>query len=197
MVDAGIGRLLISSLHQGIADVTPSRLDFYENWLSPSGMRDGRIGLAPLGAVLSFVHREEAPANDQIVARAGRYAADWTFDELSALRRWFIRQLPTPLRARVALGLGRRLVLATVRQSRIKTRFKGSDGEVDIASALFDQLRDPASIPMRAFYASALDRLLAHCAVDAEVGVSNGQPGAWCLVVKVRGSRPIPAADVT
>ena len=64
MVDAGIGRLLISSLHQGIADVSPNRLEFYENWLSPTGMRDGRIGLAPLGAVLSFVHREEAPAND-------------------------------------------------------------------------------------------------------------------------------------
>ncbi len=197
MVDAGIGRLLISSLHQGIADVTPNRLDFYENWLSPSGMRDGRIGLAPLGAVLSFVHREEAPANDQIVARAGRYAADWTYADLSALRRWVTRQLPTPMRARVALGLGRRLVVATVRQSRVKTRFQGSDGEVDIASALFDQLRDPASIPMRGFYASALARLLAHCAVDAEVGVSNPQPGAWCLVVKVRGSRPVTAADVT
>jgi hypothetical protein len=197
MVDAGIGRLLISSLHQGIADVTPSRLDFYENWLSPSGMRDGRIGLAPLGAVLSFVHREEAPANDQIVERAGRYAADWTYADLSALRRWFTRQLPMPMRTRVALGLGRRLVLATVRQSKVKTRFKGSDGEVDIASALFDQLRDPASIPMRGFYASALARLLAHCAVDAEVGVSNGQPGAWCLVIKVRGSRPLAAADVT
>ena len=64
MVDAGIGRLLISSLHQGIADVSPNRLEFYENWLSPAGMRDGRIGLAPLGAVLSFLHREEAPAND-------------------------------------------------------------------------------------------------------------------------------------
>ena len=41
MVDAGIGRLLISSLHQGIADVAPSRLEFYEEWLSPKGMRDG------------------------------------------------------------------------------------------------------------------------------------------------------------
>lgn len=197
MVDAGIGRLLISSLHQGIADVTPSRLEFYENWLSPSGMRDGRIGLAPLGAVLSFVHREEAPANDEIVLRAGRYAADWTYEDLSALRRWIIRQLPTALRARVALGLGRRLVLATVRQSTIKMRFKGSDGEVDISSALFDQLRDPASIPMRAFYASALARLLAHCAVDADVGVDNGRPGAWCLVVKVRGARPLQPVDVT
>ena len=98
MVDAGIGRLLISSLHQGIADVSPTRLDFYENWLSPAGMRDGRIGLAPLGAVLSFLHREEPPANEQIVERAGRYAADWTFEDVSALRRWYISRLPMALR---------------------------------------------------------------------------------------------------
>src|SRR5687768_10222630 len=144
MVDAGIGRLLISSLHQGIADVSPNRLDFYENWLSPAGMRDGRIGLAPLGAVLSFLHREEAPANDQIVVRAGRYAADWTFEDVSSVRRWYIRRLPTGLRARAALGLSKRLVIATVRQSRVRTRFKGSTAVVDIRSALFEQLRDPA-----------------------------------------------------
>lgn len=188
MVDAGIGRLLISSLHQGIADVSPSRLEFYEEWLSPKGMRDGRIGLAPLGAVLSFVHREEAPANDEIVARAGRYAADWTYADLMALRRWLIHKMPTTMRARAALGLERRLVLATVRQSRVKTRLDGVDGEVDIQSALFDQLRDPASIPMRAFYAAALSRLLAHCAVQAEVDVNSNRRGAWSLVIKVRGS---------
>jgi hypothetical protein len=201
MVDAGIGRLLISSLHQGIADVTPSRLEFYEEWLSPKGMRDGRIGLAPLGAVLSFVHREEPPANKEIVRRAGRYAADWTFADVSGMRRWFIRRLPTTLRARAALGLGRKLIIATVRASKIKTRLNGSEGEVDIHSALFDQLRDPASIPMRDFYASALARLLAHCAVDAEVDVGVGvhavQPSAWSLIVKVRGSAPLAAVDVT
>lgn len=197
MVDAGIGRLLISSLHQGIADVTPSRLEFYEEWLSPKGMRDGRIGLAPLGAVLSFVHREEAPANDEIVARAGRHAADWTFDDLSGLRRWFIRQLPTSLRTRAALGLGRKLIIATVRQSKIKTRLRGSEGEIDIHSALFDQLRDPASIPMRAFYASSFARLLAHCQVDADVAITNEPPNAWRLVVKVRGSTPLTTANAT
>ena len=69
MVDAGIGRLLISSLHQAIGDVAPTRLEFYESWLTPSGMRDGRIGLAPLGAVLSFLHREGPPVNDQIAIR--------------------------------------------------------------------------------------------------------------------------------
>jgi hypothetical protein len=195
MVDAGIGRLLISSLHQGIADVSPSRLEFYENWLSPSGMRDGRIGLAPLGAVLSFLYREEAPANDQIVARAGRYAADWTFADLSSLRRWIIRRLPTGMRARAAVSLGRRLIFATVRESKVKTQFKGASAAIDINSALFDQLRDPATIPMRAFYASALERLLAHCAVDAEVGVTSHLPGAWSLAITVRGPRQLETVE--
>jgi hypothetical protein len=193
MVDAGIGRLLISSLHQGIADVSPNRLEFYENWLSPAGMRDGRIGLAPLGAVLSFLHREEAPANAQIVTRAGRYAADWTFGDLSALRRWYIRWLPIGLRARAALGLGKRLILATVRESRVKTRVQGSTAAIDINSALFDQLRDPATFPMRAFYASAIERLLAHCAVDAEVSVTSNRPGAWNLAIIVRGPLQLEA----
>jgi hypothetical protein len=195
MVDAGIGRLLISSLHQGIADVSPSRLEFYENWLSPKGMRDGRIGLAPLGAVLSFLHREEAPTNDQIVARAGRYAADWTFDDLSSPRRWVIRRLPMALRARAALGVAKGMILTTVRESKVKIRHNGTSAAIDINSALFDQLRDPATIPMRAFYASAVERLLAHCAVDAAVSVTNDQPGAWSLAIEVRGPRPLEAAD--
>ncbi|HYE86422.1 MAG TPA: hypothetical protein VEA16_08710 [Vicinamibacterales bacterium] len=195
MVDAGIGRLLISSLHQGIADVSPNRLDFYENWLSPAGMRDGRIGLAPLGAVLSFLHREEAPANEQIVERAGRYAADWTFADLSGFRRWYLRRLPMRLRSRAALGLGKKLILATVRQSKVKTQLTGTRAAIDINSALFDQLRDPATIPMRAFYASAIERMLQHCAVDADVSVTNDQPGAWSLAIVVRGPRQLEAVE--
>lgn len=196
MVDAGIGRLLISSLHQGIADISPNRLEFYEGWLSPAGMHEGRIGLAPLGAVLSFLHREEPPANDQIVGRAGRYAADWTFAELSAARRWLIRRLPTNLRARVAVSLGKKLVFATVRESKVKTAFNGTSAAIDINSALFDQLRDPATIPMRAYYASAMDRLLVHCAIDAEVSVAHEAPGAWSLAITVRGPRPLEAVDL-
>jgi len=193
MVDAGIGRLLISSLHQGIADVSPMRLEFYENWLSPAGMRDGRIGLAPLGAVLSFLHREEPPANDDIARRAGTCAAEWTFEEISALRRWFIRQLPVKLRVRAALGLGKRLVMATVRQSKVKIQVLDQGAVVEIRSALFEQLRDPASVPMRGFYAAALQRLLALCTVDAEVSVASEHDAGWSLAVTVRG--PAPAAD--
>jgi hypothetical protein len=195
MVDAGIGRLLISSLHQGIADILPMRLEFYEGWLSPKGMRDGRIGLAPLGAVLSFVHREESPANEQIVDRAGRYAADWTFAGLSGLRRWYIRKLPTGARSRAALSLSKKLVLATVRESKVKTRINGASAAIDIKSALFDQLRDPATIPMRRFYASAIGRLLEQCGIDAEVGVINQLQGDWSLAITVRGTRSAEALD--
>ena len=46
--------MLVASLHQGISDLMPTRLEFYENWLNPAGMRNGRIGVAPLKAVLSF-----------------------------------------------------------------------------------------------------------------------------------------------
>ena len=58
MNDAGVGRLLVASLHQGIADLLPTRLEFYEGWLNPAGLREGRIGLAPLAAVLSFLRQE-------------------------------------------------------------------------------------------------------------------------------------------
>ena len=104
---------------------------------------------------------------------------------------WLIPRLPMVMRARAALGLGKHLILDTVRESRVKVQVSGSTAAIDINSALFDQLRDPATIPMRAFYASAIDRLLAHCGVDAEVSVTNDQPGAWSLAITVRGPRPV------
>ena len=70
MSEARIGRVLVASLHQAIAEVLPNRLEFYENWLSTAGLREGTIGLAPLSAVLSFLRRE-GEAYNQITARAG------------------------------------------------------------------------------------------------------------------------------
>ena len=77
MREAGIGRVLVASLHQGIADILPTRLSFYENWLNAEGLREGTIGLAPLYAVLSFL-RQEGDAYQMITTRAGEYAAEWT-----------------------------------------------------------------------------------------------------------------------
>jgi len=62
MREAGIGRVLVASLHQAISDILPTRLGFYENWLNAEGLREGTIGLAPLYAVLSFLRQEEGNA---------------------------------------------------------------------------------------------------------------------------------------
>jgi hypothetical protein len=171
------------------------RLEFYENWLSPTGMRDGRIGLAPLGAVLSFLHREEPPINEQIAVRAGTCAADWAFADVSGPGRWLIRRLPTNFRVRAAFRQVRKLVKATIRQSRVKARMSHGVGVVEIRSIAFEQLRDPASIPMRGFYAAALQRILVLCAVDAEVGVAMEHESGWNLTVSIRSARRVEATD--
>lgn len=51
MTEAGIGRLLPASLHQAIADVLPTRLEFYEAWVNPAGLR---IGDSASDAALRF-----------------------------------------------------------------------------------------------------------------------------------------------
>ena len=86
MKEATIGRVLVASLHQGIADILPTRLGFYENWLNAEGLREGTIGLAPLYAVLSFL-RQEGEAYNIITTRAGEYAAEWTVQSLPPPRR--------------------------------------------------------------------------------------------------------------
>ena len=188
MVDAGIGRLLIASLHQGIADVSPTRLDFYENWLSPTGLRDGRMGLAPLGAVLSFLNREEPPADRVIPEYAGACAAEWAYADASAFRKNLTRRLPLGLRTRAALGLGRTLVNDTISQSRVKTRVRNGAGFVEIRSPLFEYLREPSSAPMRRFYAAAYAELFRVCEVEASIAVDQDAP-CCRLTVIVQGSR--------
>jgi hypothetical protein len=61
MRDAGIGRVLVASLHEAISDVLPTRLGFYENWLNAEGLRGGTIGLAAVNAVLSFLRQANTP----------------------------------------------------------------------------------------------------------------------------------------
>ena len=102
MSEPRIGRVLVASLHQAIADVVPDRLEFYEHWLKPAGLREGTIGLGPLYAVLSFL-RTEGDAYNQITARAGQYAAEWTVGGIPAFERRVVRALPVPIRARIAL----------------------------------------------------------------------------------------------
>jgi hypothetical protein len=172
MSDSRIGRVLVASLHQAIADLLPTRLEFYENWLNVAGLREGTIGLAPLTAVLSFL-RTEGHAYNLITARAGEYAAAWTFENVPSLKVRVIRALPAGLRARAALGAARALVKATYPSSRAITKIKRGVVTVDIRGSLFCEVRETSVEPLCGFYASAIARVLQLFDVSADARVNE------------------------
>lgn len=169
-----VGRMLIASLHQGISDLMPSRLEFYENWLNPTGMRDGKIGLAPLAAVLSFLRQEGEPYT-LVTQRAGQYAAQWTFDNLSPIERSLIRALPAMMRARVALLLARKVVRRSYTGSRAVSKLRRGHGTFVLRSSIFCAVREPFEWPLCVFYSAALSHLLALVGVSGEVRVDACQ----------------------
>ena len=136
MNEADLGRVLPASLHQGIADLLPARLDFYESWLNPKAMRDGRIGLAPLNAVLSFLRRE-GEAYQTVSARAGEYAADWLMADLGGLERRLVTGAPLWLRRRLAGRLVHRLIRDTYRPTRVAVRWRKGQGTIAVSMSLF------------------------------------------------------------
>src|SRR5437879_1247710 len=142
MREARIGRVLVASLHQGIADILPTRLAFYENWLSVGGLRNGTIGLAPLYAVLSFL-RQEGDAYEMITTRAGEYAAEWTVLSLSALQRTAIKAAPRWLRSRILLWLARQLVRSSYRGSRAIAHVTRGTARIDLRASIFCSVREP------------------------------------------------------
>ena len=175
--------MLVASLHQGIADLMPSRLEFYENWLNPTGMRDGKIGLAPLAAVLSFLRQEGEPYT-LVTSRAGQYAAQWTFDNLTPLQRSVIRALPVTLRARMALQLAKRVVRGSYSGSRAVTRLRKGQGSLALRSSIFCTVREPFEWPLCVFYSAALSHLLALVGISGEVRVHScqGVGDAGCVI---------------
>jgi hypothetical protein len=188
MIEAGIGRLLVASLHQGIADLLPTRLEFYEAWLNPAGLRDGRIGLAPLAAVLSFL-RLEGEAYQRIVGRAGEYTAEWTVADLPPTQRAIIRAAPQRLRTWLAMRVARQMVRNTYRGSRAIVRWRKGTGQVDIRGSIFCEVRDKVELPLCEFYAAAIRRLLYLFSVDADVGIEQCRAtgaGGCLMTVTVR-----------
>ena len=190
MSEPRIGRVLVASLHQAIADVLPMRLEFYENWLNVAGLREGTIGLAPLSAVLGFL-RTEGEMYDRITARAGEYAADWTVHNLTPFERRLFRALPSPLRVRAALRTSRALVRATYPGSRAIIRLKRGTASVDLRGSLFCEVREASVLPLCGFYASAIVRVLQLFALQADAHVSECRAGRrrkGCLLsVSVKG----------
>ena len=188
MIEAGIGRLLVASLHQAIADLIPTRLEFYEAWLNPAGLRDGRIGLAPLAAVLSFL-RQEGEQYRLVAGRAGEYAAEWWVSDMAPFKRRIVRAAPPGLRVHLVMRLAREMVRSTYRGSRAITRWRRGKGAVDLRGSLFCEVRDQVEAPLCEFYASALRRLLLLFSLDAEVDLERCRAtgaGQCLMVILVR-----------
>lgn len=198
MNDSGVGRLLVASLHQGIADLLPSRLEFYESWLHPSGLREGRIGLAPLAAVLSFL-RQEGEAYRLVAGRAGEYSAEWTVAELPAFERTCVRAMPDAIRLRLVTRIARRMIRQTYGGSRAMVRWRKGRGSFDIRGSIFCEVRDAAEQPLCEFYAAGIRRLmhLFNIRVDVDTDRCRATGGGHCLMsVQVRQpsatANPVP-----
>jgi hypothetical protein len=192
MSEAGIGRVLVASLHQGISDILPTRLTFYENWLNAEGLREGTIGLAPLYAVLSFL-RQEGEAYQLITRRAGEYAAEWTVQSMPSARRSFMKAAPAWLRNRMILRLAGRIVHSSFNGNRAVTRLRNGIASVEVRASIFCTVREPVPQPLCGFYAAALTRLttLFGTPARAEVIACRGRGETTCLmrIAMANGSR--------
>jgi len=168
MTDAAVGRLLVASLHQSISDLLPMRLEFYEAWLNPAGLREGRIGLAPLASVLSFLRLEGEPYH-LIAARAGEYTAEWTFSNVSPLRKRIILAAPPFIRKRLVVGIARWMVRSTYGATSVTVQWRKWRGALALRSSLFCEVRERVDHPLCEFYAAAMRRLMTLFNLDVDV----------------------------
>jgi predicted hydrocarbon binding protein len=183
MRQAGIGRVLVASLHQAIADILPARITFYENWLNAEGFREGTIGLAPLYAVLSFL-RQEGDAYQTITTRAGDYAAEWTVQSMPPLQRAVLNASPEWLRARLLLRLAARLIRSSYRGSRTVSKIRRGHASIDVRASIFCTVREPVDQPLCGFYAAACTKLLSlfNLRARAEVVRCRGTGESSCVL---------------
>jgi hypothetical protein len=196
MTEPGIGRILVASLHQGISDVLPARLEFYENWLNPDGLRHGTIGPAPVQAVLSFLRQEGEPY-PRITRRAGECAAEWTVASQWPAHRAVVRSLPLWLRSRLVLGLAARTIRGTAAGCRARVELRKGHGRLDITGSVFCNVRDTRREPLCGYHQAIVSRLLALYDVAARVELGRcravGDPS--CLIdVTLDGLRRRSAA---
>jgi predicted hydrocarbon binding protein len=166
MTEARVGRLLAACLHQAIADELPQRLDFYEEWLTSEGLRDGNIGAGPMTAVLGFL-RTEGGAYDAVVAHAGRLAADWTVQSLAPMRRRAIGWLPRPMRTRAAIRVATEIVSSISSASRASARVRRRAAQIDVQASLFCAVRGAAATPLCGFYVAMIVETLRQFGIGA------------------------------
>lgn len=177
----------------------PTRLEFYETWLNPDGLRLGTVGLAPLNAVLSFL-REEGEVYGPVMARAGTYAADWLLTGRRLRGSPAFLALPARFRARVAVGAAGRLIRTCYRGNRAVVRLRRGSGTLEVRGSVFCTVREPVNAPLCVFYEALTARVLQAYGLDATARVAacraTGAPACQLAVaVDLRRRRErVPSA---
>jgi hypothetical protein len=200
MPEAHLGRLLPACLHQAIADALPDRLEFYEEWLDPVGLRNGTIGLAPMSAVTGFL-RTEGEGYEAVVLRAGTLAAQWSFEARPPAFRALVRWLPIGLRARYALRQARRIVREILSTSSASSRVRHGKASVRVDASVFCSTRERPPAPLCGFYRALVLECLRvfHVPAQAEVESCRAVSGTACVIAVELGAhgraeRPAMAA---
>jgi hypothetical protein len=177
-------------LHQAITDVMPERLDFYEEWLDPVGLRNGTVGLAPLSAVTGFL-RTEGDNYDAVMARAGMLGADWALAARPPYWRRLGAALPARWRLRFGLREARRIVREVLSTSSASSRFAKGRATMRIDSSVFCDVRDPVARPLCAFYRALIIGVLRafQVSADATIDSCHAVGGGSCVIAIVAPSR--------
>lgn len=190
MTEARIGRVVVAALHEALATQIPLRLEFYESYLRPMGMRAGTIGAASFHAALSFLRREPG-AYEPVVRQAGELAARWSYDETPALRRALSARMPDGSRLRSAMRLTSTLVNGTQRGASGRIAGTRRARRLVITGSPFCDLRQPVPVPMCGFYVAALEVFLHLLDVPATVEVAGcqGMGHDHCEYALITGAR--------
>lgn len=172
MSEPKIGRVLVASLHQAIHDLMPTRGEFYEDWLSPRRIRQGKVGRARVAGAISFL-REEGECYSAVVDRAGRYAVDWTVGDLAPVERLMLRRLPRSLRVRGILRASARLIRNLHEVAQLDFTVRHGAGVVRLDGSLFCDVREPPGRPLCGFYGGLLKRYFEFFDVSCDVQISR------------------------
>lgn len=175
--DIRLGRVFVMALHQAISEELPTRVDFYEHWLSPDRMRGAGLGLAPLAAVLGFL-RTEGDAYDRVVTRAGTLAAEWAWEARSAWRRSWVTRLPLSLRVRVLSRWVREFIADTCPTTEATIVVVKGECGVEIAGSVFCGAREKPVAPLCGFYPALMIALFACAGVPASGRMEACRAGA-------------------
>ena len=171
MLEPKTGRILAASLHQAINELLPTRVEFYESWLSAGHIRKGELGRAHIAAVVSFL-RQEGTGYDAVMQRAGQYAADWTTDAVPGFQLALVRRLPESIRVRVVLRMVSRMIRALHGGDGLQTVTGIGAVVVTVDRSFFCDVRELTNAPMCRYYGAALERCLGLFKVPARAQFS-------------------------